>query len=133
MWQRIGMPYEQALALAAGPAEAVLEALVILDRLQAGPLAAMARLRLRKLGVRRVPRGPRATTRNNPGGLTQREVQVLRLLVSGYTNPQLAHKLHLSAKTVDHHVSSILEKLDVHTRTEAVAAAFGLGIVQSGS
>jgi len=58
---------------------------------------------------------------------------VLRLLVSGYTNPQLAHKLHLSAKTIDHHVSSILEKLDVHTRTEAVAAAFGLGIVQSGS
>ena len=132
-WQGIGMPYEQALALVEGPAEAVLDALVILDRLQAGPLAAMARLRLRKLGVRGVPRGPRAATRSNPAGLTQREVQVLRLLVSGYTNPQLAHKLHLSAKTIDHHVSSILEKLDVHTRTEAVAAAFGLGIVQSGS
>jgi len=42
-------------------------------------------------------------------------------------------KLHLSAKTIDHQVSSILEKLDVRTRTEAVAAAFGLGIVQSGS
>ena len=94
-----------------------------------GPLAAMARLRLRKLGVRGVPRGPRAATRSNPAGLTQREVQVLRLLVSGYTNPQLARKLHLSAKTIDHHVSSILEKLDVRTRTEAVAAAFGLGIV----
>ena len=111
----------------------MLDALVILDRLQAGPLAAMARLRLRKLGVRGVPRGPRAATRGNPGGLTQREVQVLRLLVSGHTNPQLAHKLHLSAKTVEHHVSSILEKLDVHSRTEAVAAAFGLGIVESGN
>jgi DNA-binding CsgD family transcriptional regulator len=132
-WEGIGMPYEQALALAEGPAEALLEALVILDRLQAGPLAALVRQRLRKLGVRGVPRGPRAATRGNPAGLTQREVQVLRLLVSGHTNPQLAHKLHLSAKTVEHHVSSILEKLDVHSRTEAVAAAFGLGIVESGS
>ena len=54
---------------------------------------------------------------------------MLRLLVSGYTNPQLAHKLHLSAKTIDHHVSSILEKLDVHTRTEAVATAIRLSVI----
>jgi DNA-binding NarL/FixJ family response regulator len=60
-------------------------------------------------------------------------VQVLTLLVAGHTNSQLAHRLHLSAKTVEHHVSAILEKLDVHSRTEAVAAAFGLGIVKAGS
>lgn len=131
-WERIGMPYEQALALAEGPAEALLDALAILRRLQSGPLAAIVRERLRKLGVRGVPRGPRATTRGNPAGLTQREVQVLRLLASGHTNPQLAHRLHLSARTIEHHVSSILEKLDVQSRTEAVAAAFGLGIVKSG-
>lgn len=132
-WERIGMPYEQALALAQGPAEALLDALAILRRLQAGPLAMIVRERLRKLGVRGVPRGPRSATRGNPAGLTQREVQVLKLLVSGHTNPQLAHRLHLSAKTIEHHVSSILGKLDVHSRTEAVAAAFGLGIVKSGS
>lgn len=127
------MPYEQALALAEGPAEALLDALAILRRLQAGPLAVIVRERLRKLGVRGVPRGPRTATRGNPAGLTQREVQVLKLLVSGHTNPQLAHKLHLSAKTIEHHVSSILGKLAVRSRTEAVAAAFGLGIVKSGS
>jgi len=132
-WEGIGMPYHQALALSEGPAVALLAALAILDRLEAGPLASIVRQRLRRLGVRGVPRGPRAATRGNPAGLTAREVQVLTLLVSGHTNSALAERMHVSAKTVEHHVSSILEKLDVHTRTEAVAAAFGLGIVKSGS
>jgi len=132
-WQKLGMPYEQALALAQGPEAAQREALDILDALGAAPLAAIVRHSLRKLGARGIPRGPRAATRTNPAGLTKREVQVLTLLVSGCTNTQLAHRLHLSAKTVEHHVSAILEKLDVRSRTEAVAAAFGLGIVKTGS
>ena len=41
--------------------------------------------------------------------------------------------MHVSSKTVEHHVSAILDKLAVHTRTEAVAAAFGLGIVKPDS
>ena len=132
-WQHIGMPYEQALALAQGSEEELREALGILDGLGAAPLAALVRLRLRQLGARGIPRGPRAATRGNPAGLTRREVQVLTLLVAGHTNSQLANRLHLSAKTVEHHVSAILEKLDVHSRTEAVAAAFGLGIVKAGN
>jgi DNA-binding NarL/FixJ family response regulator len=56
---------------------------------------------------------------------------VLRLLVRGHTNGELAQCLHISAKTIDHHVSSILEKLEVRSRTEAVAAAFGLGILKA--
>jgi DNA-binding NarL/FixJ family response regulator len=88
---------------------------------------------LRELGVRGIPRGPRASTRGNPAGLTRREIQVLTLLVRGDTNGALARRLHISAKTVDHHVSSILEKLDVCSRTEAVAAAFGLGILKAGN
>lgn len=58
---------------------------------------------------------------------------MLTLLVSGHTNSELAQRMHVSAKTVEHHVSSILEKLEVHSRTEAVAAAFGLGIVKAGA
>jgi DNA-binding CsgD family transcriptional regulator len=129
-WQLLGAPYERALALAAGPEPALRESLEILEELGAGPLAAIVRQRLRDLGVRGIPRGPRSSTRENPAGLTSREVEVLRLLVYGHTNTELARRLHLSAKTVDHHVSSILEKLKVHSRTEAVAAAFGLGIVK---
>jgi DNA-binding NarL/FixJ family response regulator len=54
----------------------------------------------------------------------------LTLLVRGHTNSEFAHRLHISAKTIDHHVSSILEKLDVRSRTEAAAAAFGLWILK---
>jgi DNA-binding CsgD family transcriptional regulator/tetratricopeptide (TPR) repeat protein len=130
-WERIGMPYERALALAEGPEEALRESLTILEQLGAGPLTAIVRQRLRVLGARGIPRGPRASTRENPAGLTSREVQVLTLLVHGHTNAELAHRMHVSTKTVEHHVSSILEKLEVHSRTEAVAAAFGLGIVKA--
>jgi len=129
-WQEAGMPYERALALADGPEEALREALEILEQLGAGPLGAIVRQRLRSLGARAIPRGPRASTRENPAGLTAREVQVLTLLVRGHTNSELAHRLHVSARTVEHHVSAILEKLQVHSRTEAVAAAFGLGILK---
>ena len=57
-----------------------------------------------------------------------REVQVLKLLARGFTTSQLARELHRSPRTVDHHVSAILGKLGVHSRSQAVAAAFTLGI-----
>jgi DNA-binding CsgD family transcriptional regulator/tetratricopeptide (TPR) repeat protein len=130
-WQQLGAPYERALALADGPEEALLESLAVLEQLGAGPLATIVRQRLRERGVRGIPRGPRVSTRENPAGLTSREVQVLSLLVHGHTNADLARRLHISAKTVDHHVSSILQKLEVRSRTEAVSAAFELGIVNA--
>jgi DNA-binding CsgD family transcriptional regulator len=128
-WERIGMPYQQALALAEGSEEAQRHALVILDKLGAGPLGAIVRRRLRERGVQAVPRGPKTATRANPWGLTSREMQILQLLARGCTNAQLARRLHRSQKTIDHHVSAILEKLEVHSRTEAVAAAFARGII----
>jgi len=130
-WKRLGMPYERALALGAGAEPALREALTLLEPLGAGPLTAIVRQRLRELGVLGIPRGPRASTRGNPAGLTSREVQVLKLLVQGHTNTELAHRLHVATKTAEHHVSSILGKLEVRSRTEAVAAALGLGIVKS--
>jgi DNA-binding NarL/FixJ family response regulator len=123
------MPYEQALALAEGTEEALRESLAILDRLGAGPLAAIVRRRLRELGARNVPRGPLETTRANPAGLTDREFEVLQLLAQGCTNAQLARRLHRSPKTIDHHVSAVLEKLGVRSRAQAVSAAFSRGIV----
>jgi DNA-binding CsgD family transcriptional regulator len=132
-WARIGMPYEQALALAEGPVDALREALIILENLGAGPLAAIVRRRLRERGARGIPRGPNEATRASPAGLTTKELQVLQLLAQGFTNAQLARRLHRSPKTVDHHVSAILEKLGVHSRTEAVAVAFARGMVSTGS
>ena len=130
-WEHIGMPYEQALALAEGSDEALRQALAILTRLGAGPLVEIVRRRLRERGVRAVPRGPSEATRANPCGLTSKEMQVLQLLAQGSTNAQLAQQLHRSTKTIDHHVAAILDKLGVHSRTEAVAAAFARGIISS--
>jgi DNA-binding NarL/FixJ family response regulator len=53
--------------------------------------------------------------------LTQREREVLGLLADGLTNKQIAHRLSIEMPTVKNHVHSILGKLDVHRRTEAVA------------
>jgi DNA-binding CsgD family transcriptional regulator len=130
-WERIGMPYEQAVALADGSEEAQREALAILDKLGAGPLAGIVRRRLRERGARGIPRGPNENTRANPAGLTAKEIEVLVLLAEGSSNAQLARRLHRSTKTIDHHVSAILVKLGARSRTEAVATALTLGLVQS--
>ena len=70
-------------------------------------------------------RGPRATTRANPAGLTERQLDVLELLSEGLTNAQIAERLVLSVRTVDHHVAAVLDKLDVPSRHDAAAAAHG--------
>jgi DNA-binding CsgD family transcriptional regulator len=57
-------------------------------------------------------------------GLSAREEQVLRLIATGKTNKEIANELHLSAKTVDRHVSNIFNKLDVPTRAAATAWAY---------
>ncbi len=59
-----------------------------------------------------------------PGGLTAREVEVLRLVAAGDSNPEIAERLVLSEKTVARHLSNIFAKLDVRTRTAAAAFAF---------
>ena len=78
---------------------------------------------MRTGGAPSVPRGPRATTREHPFGLTARQVDILDLLAQGLSNAQIAARLSISAKTVDHHVSAVLAKLDVHSREEATTLA----------
>jgi len=124
-----GLPYEQALELAdSGQITPTLEALRILDELGARPAAALLRRRLRERGVTQIPRGPAPTTRANPAGLTERQAEILRMLVAGRTNTQIAAKLVLSVRTVDHHVSAVLQKLGVTSRHAAAQAASKLGL-----
>lgn len=122
-WEQRGYPYEQALALADGDETALREAFTILDGLGAYAAMDYVRKRLRDLGAESVPRGINATTRENPTGLTRRQMDVLMLLKQDLTNAEIASHLHISPKTVEHHVSAILSKLDVGTRDEAVRVA----------
>jgi DNA-binding CsgD family transcriptional regulator len=123
-WQSLGCPYEHATVLALNGAEGEQrEALAIFEQLGASPAAALLRKRMREQGVRRVPRGSRTSTRNNPLGLTKREAEILELLAEGLRNAAIARRLFVSPKTVDHHVSAVLAKLGVPSRAEAVALA----------
>jgi DNA-binding CsgD family transcriptional regulator len=72
-------------------------------------------------------------THRAPGGLTQREVEVLRLAATGRTNREVAAALFISQKTVARHLSNIFAKLQVSSRTEAAAFAFEHGLAQAGS
>jgi DNA-binding CsgD family transcriptional regulator len=130
LWQTAGAPYEHALALTHSPdTPDLLAALAIADDLGARPLARRIRARLRALGVARIPRGPSERTRASPAGLTTRQTEVLRLLVQGRTNAEIAGELVLSVRTVDTHVAALLAKLGVRDRRDAAARAAGLGLL----
>jgi DNA-binding NarL/FixJ family response regulator len=106
-----------------GQVEPALRALTILDGLGAAPAVALVRRRLRGLGVARLPRRPQPGTLTNPAGLTDRQLEILRLVAAGLSNAEIAQRLVVSPRTVDHHVSAILAKLGVPTRREAAARA----------
>jgi DNA-binding NarL/FixJ family response regulator len=128
-WTALGCPYEAALALGQSDRDEELRrSLAELQRLGARPAAAQVARRLRERGAKGVRRGPRPSTRTNPGGLTARELEVLGLVSAGLTNAEIAGRLFLSEKTVGHHVSAILRKLGARTRGEASAEAARLGI-----
>ena len=133
LWTQIGSPYEAALSLAdADEDEPLRRALDELHRLGAQPAAASVARRLRHRGVRGLPRGPRAATRQNPANLTVREVEVLALVTQGFRNAEIGKRLFLSEKTVDHHVSAILRKLAVRTRGQAASEAARIGLIPQG-
>jgi DNA-binding CsgD family transcriptional regulator len=128
-WTEVGCPYEAALALADSDDEdALRRGLDELHALGALPAAAIVARRLRKRGVRGLPRGPRPATQRNPANLTSRELEVLTLVAQGHRNATIAERLFLAEKTVDHHVSAVLRKLGVRTRGQASAEAVRLGV-----
>ena len=130
LWTGLGCRYEAALAMLGAADEGSLRtALQIFTDLGAAATARLTRQVMRDRGIRSIPAGPRATTRDHPLGLTRREQEVLGLICAGHTNAEIAEQLFISAKTVDHHVSAVLAKLGAPTRGAAASRAARLGLV----
>jgi DNA-binding CsgD family transcriptional regulator/tetratricopeptide (TPR) repeat protein len=128
-WDRIGRSYDAALVLLGSTEEADLRhALAAFDELGAKTAAAAARRRMKSLGIGAIPRGPRAATKATPAGLTAREQEVLALLTEGLPDREISRRLFISERTVQHHVSAVLAKIGVASRTAAVREAARMGI-----
>ncbi len=126
-WRELGCPFEQAVALTwTGESDSIRRAFEIFTELGSVPAAANVRRLLADRGERVAVRRPRGTTLAHPAGLTAREAEVLDLLTDGLTNADIAERLFLSTRTVDHHVSAVLGKLGVSTRGEAADRAAAL-------
>lgn len=93
-------------------------ALAVFEDLGASRDADAAAALMRDLGIKAARTGPK-----NTGRLTSREQEVLALLGEGLSNPEIARRLFLSRKTVEHHVARILSKLGLRGRAEAAALA----------
>jgi DNA-binding NarL/FixJ family response regulator len=100
-------------------------------KLKARPLAARAVEELSALGEHVERLGRKAVGDLERGGLSRRELEVIRLIEVGRTNREIGHELFLSARTVDMHVRNILAKLGCRSRLEAVRKAGELGLLES--
>lgn len=131
VWAGLGLPYAAATALIAGadadPANRLARAIRKLAPTGANGAIAKARRLAAGYGVERhMPRhrrGPYRAARSNPLGLTAREQEVLRLLMSGASNRDIAERLSRSQRTIEHHVSAILGKMNAASRFEAMVRA----------
>jgi ATP/maltotriose-dependent transcriptional regulator MalT len=128
-WQALGVPFEEATArtvLAQAHREAG-------DEDAAAACFAAARASFERIGAVLDPGAPEVTGQADlPGGLSPREVEVLRLIAAGLSNKEIAAELHLSVKTVSRHLSNIFTKIGVSSRSAATAYAFEHHIVGGG-
>ena len=129
-WENAGCPYEQALAMFEGKDDDKRKAIAMVQDLGATAVYEKMKQEMRNLGITKIPRGIRDSTRSNPALLTGRELDVLKLLKEELHTKEIAAQLYISAKTAEHHISSILFKLDANSRSKAVTAAVRMGILK---
>ncbi len=129
-WHHTGAVFDEAMVLSeAVDPGAQSRGIGMLDMLGATSTADRIRLDLRRSGVAQLPPRPRSTTQANPAGLTNRQLDVAKLVARGLTNAEIADRLFISPKTADHHVSAVLAKLGMPTRRTVIAQASDLGLV----
>jgi DNA-binding CsgD family transcriptional regulator/tetratricopeptide (TPR) repeat protein len=130
LWEQVGCPYQQALTLFEASGDEKRKAIDIVLKLGAHAVYQKMKQQMRTSGLKSIPRGMLKSTQSNPAFLTPREIDVLQLLKAGMQNKEIADTLFISAKTVDHHISAILSKLQVNSRAKAVGEALRLEIIK---
>ena len=130
LWKKSGFPFNEALALLEGNEDDKREAIKIVQDLGANAIYEKMKFDMRNAGIKSIPRGIRKATRSNAAHLTERELDVLQLMKEGLQNKEIGAKLFISPRTVDHHISSILFKLDVNSRAKAVRQAVHLELIK---
>jgi DNA-binding CsgD family transcriptional regulator len=142
-WEHLGSPYPLASALMraataamdrgdrGGAAQGLARAAALADRLTAVPLREQIESLARRARLS-LPAGTAGSHTAGSFGLTAREIEVLRLVAAGRSNRDIAAELFISTKTASVHVSNILAKLNVTSRTEAAAMAYRAGLAGSG-
>lgn len=128
-WGKSNNLYQQALCLFEGDDDDKRKAIGIIHSVGASAVYEKMKMEMRSAGIKNIPRGIRKSTKTNAAFLTLRELDVLQLLKGGMQNKEIASKLFISAKTVDHHISSIFFKLDVNSRVKAVNEAVRMNII----
>ena len=127
-WLSLGIPYHAALSLmqadGADAVKALPRAYKMLEAMDAKAGMAIIRDQAKELGISsklpREKRGPYKATRQHPAGLTLKEQEVLGFILEGASNKEISDSLSRSRRTVENHVSSILAKLNVNNRLEAM-------------
>ncbi|MFT5276686.1 MAG: ATP/maltotriose-dependent transcriptional regulator MalT [Glaciecola sp.] len=127
-WQLLGMPFNAALALLQTPDNehqaATLKAYSMFEKMHAKAILQYIKEHAVQAGfadlLPKTRRGPYSKKRQHPAGLTAKEQQVLKLLITGSSNHDIANTLSRSQRTIENHVSSILSKLNVESRIEAM-------------
>ncbi|MBL7698533.1 MAG: AAA family ATPase [Chitinophagaceae bacterium] len=129
-WENKGNSYYSAMMLFEGNEDDKKNALAIMKELGAEMACERMKQQMRSAGIKSIPRGMRRSTMSNPAFLTGREMDVLQLLKDGLQNKEIANRLFISAKTVDHHISAIFFKLEVNSRAKAVNEATRLELIK---
>jgi len=127
-WESLGAPYSAALCLMQAGAETsgpiIARAIRLLEPSEARTAAMKARKIARTMGfAKQMPRSRRGhygAAKNHPLGLTRREQDILALVANGATNREISETFARSQRTIEHHVSSVLSKLNVANRMEAM-------------
>jgi DNA-binding CsgD family transcriptional regulator/tetratricopeptide (TPR) repeat protein len=128
-WDRIGCPFERAMALAEGDPFAKREALVVFEGLGAKPAANELRRKLQAQGVKNIPPDLKIGSKTSAAEMTGREMEVLRLIAEGLSNPEVAEKLTISVGTVKAHTAKIYNKLGANNRVQALKRARDLHLL----